>query len=101
MVKSSMVDNARDPYDLILLDLDMPIMNGYDACERILQFYQLLGDSITGKFRKHSDLIHQRSKMCIQNLTNQYKEMFNRVERLKEEEEKVQDGQASDRSHSN
>lgn len=32
MVKKSMVEDARDPYDLILLDLDMPIMNGYDAC---------------------------------------------------------------------
>lgn len=23
------------PYDLILLDLDMPILNGYDACRQI------------------------------------------------------------------
>ncbi len=27
-------------YDLIVLDLNMPIMNGYVACERICQLYK-------------------------------------------------------------
>jgi CheY-like chemotaxis protein len=25
------------PFDVILLDLDMPIMNGYEACRRLRQ----------------------------------------------------------------
>ena len=29
-------------YDLILLDLDMPIMDGYDACAQIKQQYELI-----------------------------------------------------------
>lgn len=36
MVAANMVSNTRKPgmrpYDLVLLDLDMPILNGYDAC---------------------------------------------------------------------
>ena len=27
-------------YDLILLDLDMPICDGYEACSKIKQFYE-------------------------------------------------------------
>ena len=27
-------------YDIIILDLNMPIMNGYQACERISQVFQ-------------------------------------------------------------
>ena len=37
--------NRGDPYDLVLLDLDMPILDGYDCCRRIHSYYdQLLGD---------------------------------------------------------
>jgi len=27
-------------YDLIILDLNMPIMNGYEACQRICEIYK-------------------------------------------------------------
>lgn len=37
--------NNCDPYDLILLDLDMPILDGYDCCRRIHSYYdRLQGD---------------------------------------------------------
>ncbi len=26
---------AKDPYEVVILDLDMPIMNGFDTCARI------------------------------------------------------------------
>ena len=29
------------PYDIILLDLDMPILNGFDACAKIRNIDQL------------------------------------------------------------
>jgi CheY-like chemotaxis protein len=28
-------ESIGKPYDLIILDLDMPIMNGYEACQKI------------------------------------------------------------------
>ena len=30
------VTSKNRPYDLILLDLDMPILNGFDACRKII-----------------------------------------------------------------
>ena len=41
MVAAKMVMNTKKPggrpYDVILLDLDMPILNGYDACKKIIE----------------------------------------------------------------
>jgi len=31
-------------FDVIILDLDMPFMNGFEACERILELYKNFGD---------------------------------------------------------
>lgn len=36
---------SAKPYDIILLDLDMPILNGYEACEKIKKFYELYNDN--------------------------------------------------------
>ena len=40
-------------YDLILLDLNMQIMNGFDACQQIKQHYELLnrGRVIQSQFK--------------------------------------------------
>ena len=35
-------------YSLIILDLNMPIMNGYDACSKILAVYDHLENLRTG-----------------------------------------------------
>ena len=38
MVAANLVAQAhkiRNPYDLIILDLDMPILNGFEACKQI------------------------------------------------------------------
>ena len=32
--------NSNIKLDFILLDLDMPILNGFDACRQIIDFYQ-------------------------------------------------------------
>ena len=34
------------PFDLILLDLDMPIMDGFEACQKISQFCKLVNDEL-------------------------------------------------------
>jgi CheY-like chemotaxis protein len=31
-----------DTYDIIFLDLDMPILNGFEACSQILEFYKVV-----------------------------------------------------------
>ena len=31
---------SGDSFDFILLDLSMPVMNGYEACQSIVDFYQ-------------------------------------------------------------
>jgi CheY-like chemotaxis protein len=34
-------------YDFIILDLNMPIMDGYEACEQIVEYYsddKIIGD---------------------------------------------------------
>lgn len=41
-------------FDIILLDLDMPILNGYDACRQILKYYQFL-DKETIPFEPKED----------------------------------------------
>jgi len=32
---------AIQNYDFIILDLNMPILNGFDACKRICEFYSI------------------------------------------------------------
>jgi CheY-like chemotaxis protein len=39
LVKKSNTDIHYDPYDIILLDLEMPILDGYKACQKIINFY--------------------------------------------------------------
>ena len=34
------VTMSEDRFDFILLDLSMPVMNGYEACQSIVDFYQ-------------------------------------------------------------
>lgn len=36
---------SESPYDVILLDLDMPILNGYETCKKINKFYELYNDN--------------------------------------------------------
>ena len=38
-VKKAELDSEIDAYDVIFLDLNMPIMNGYDACTKIIEFF--------------------------------------------------------------
>ena len=40
MVKNAEIKKA--PFDLIIMDLQMPILNGYEACQQIVTFYQML-----------------------------------------------------------
>lgn len=35
----SQEDSTHKAYDLIILDLDMPIKNGYDCCKHIKHYY--------------------------------------------------------------
>lgn len=48
-------------YDLIILDLNMPILNGYQACQRICEVYQSFNslpdyDDIVSNFSKEAKL---------------------------------------------
>ena len=38
LVKNSQADIEEDQYDIIFLDLDMPILDGYTACQKIINF---------------------------------------------------------------
>ena len=42
LVKGSL----KEPFDLIFLDLDMPIMDGFEACQKISQFYKLVNEEL-------------------------------------------------------
>lgn len=46
LVKKTKHSSNTSPYDVIFLDLDMPIMDGYTAATKINQFYDLVNDSI-------------------------------------------------------
>ena len=49
-------------FDIIMLDLNMPIMNGYEACKQILQIYQ---DYNQTQIRNKESLYRINSMMCI------------------------------------
>ena len=49
--------NCRQ-YDIIFLDLDMPILNGYEACKKIKDFY--LMSSVRKKASKSSQSIKEK-----------------------------------------
>ena len=40
LIKQKEVHENERYYDLIFLDLEMPILNGYEACEQIVKFYK-------------------------------------------------------------
>ena len=46
-VKESIQDNLR--IDFILLDLNMPILDGYDACSQIVKLFDLKSNGIFPK----------------------------------------------------
>ena len=42
MVKKAELGNSDQKYyDLIFLDLHMPMLNGYEACSKIIDFYTM------------------------------------------------------------
>ena len=40
LIKLKETDVQERYYDLIFLDLNMPILNGYESCEQIVKFYK-------------------------------------------------------------
>lgn len=52
MVKASHHKIDSSKYDIIILDLNMPILNGYEACQNIISFYERLQE--TSKMGKPS-----------------------------------------------
>lgn len=44
--------NCRDYFDVIILDLSMPIMNGFETCLRILNYFkdELIEKALTDDF---------------------------------------------------
>ena len=44
LVKQSQKLKSADQYDLIVLDLEMPILDGYQACMKINQYYELVNN---------------------------------------------------------
>lgn len=39
-IKQKETNSMERYYDLIFLDLNMPILNGYETCEQIIKFYR-------------------------------------------------------------
>lgn len=39
-----MQDPSTAPYDIIFLDLEMPIMDGYEACTKINQYLDMIDE---------------------------------------------------------
>ena len=40
LIKQKETNAQERYYDLIFLDLNMPILNGYETCEQIVKFYK-------------------------------------------------------------
>jgi CheY-like chemotaxis protein len=47
-----MQDPSVGMYDIILLDLDMPIMDGFTACLKIIQYIKLVNEEDNYKNEK-------------------------------------------------
>ena len=59
LVKRTMQDSTVGTYDLILLDLDMPIMDGYTACEKIINYIDMVNEERTIQVNRiESDMAH-------------------------------------------
>lgn len=52
LVKKTMQGHGCQPYDMILLDLEMPIMDGFTACKKIIQYIKLVKEEQTFKLNK-------------------------------------------------
>ena len=72
MVKDSEIDRDQAPYDFIIMDLSMPILNGHEACQQIVNFYQLLDRDILnldnhdlGEIEMLSDNAYQEKRWLV------------------------------------
>ena len=72
MVKDSEIDRDQAPYDFIIMDLNMPILNGHEACQQIVNFYQLLDRDILslenndlGEIEMLSDNAYQEKRWLV------------------------------------
>ena len=71
---------GNKPFDVILLDLDMPIVDGFEACQKMIQFFGLFIDN--QNLSKHAivkaEAEEKRSKSCqwVQDLDACYRAMY-------------------------
>lgn len=74
-VKKSMQNgNKHEALDIILMDLNMPIMDGYTACEKIIKFYNTINEN--AKFDKqmkaHTELLEAQAHIWIKELNDSF-----------------------------
>ena len=77
LVKSHNFEDGESPYDLILLDLDMPIMDGFTSCQKLSAFYEQVGSDILSSFNKRHNA--SRSADQLKRLFNKNAELIERV----------------------
>ena len=77
----------RQPIDVIFLDLEMPILDGYAACQKIIQYYKILDNNLnpSKKKRKLLDLKQKNQKHIIETI----KKLCDQVQKAVLNEEKT------------
>lgn len=73
LVKQNKQNPNCEDYDIILLDLEMPIMDGYNACLKITQFYEFYNQKVC---IKHLQSQRQVDTSLIQNLVDQHQDLI-------------------------
>ena len=62
-VKNQTLDKSTDPYDVIILDLCMPIMDGHQACQKIIQHYKYVRKEVNSNYMTQQKVKDKRSQL--------------------------------------
>lgn len=78
LVKKSL--QTEVPYHVILLDLNMPILDGFEACKRIIEFYKVVEDGLRHRLKNSSrNLQHALTSSKVNTPTAPWVAELNRI----------------------